>query len=276
MKPPRKSMHKPIRTDWNKSAQWYGKHLQKKDTFQVSFIFPETLLLLKPKPGKTYLDIACGEGSFANKLTQAKAHVVGFDLAHDLVIQAKKRQLQGAEFFVGDAMKFPPQVTKQQYDGASCILALQNIEDMNAVFSEAAKVLKPGARFVMVLNHPTFRPPKQSGWGMDEQRKLQYRRIDSYMTPYHVSLDVHPGQRNSEHTVSFHRPLQDYFTGLQKAGFTVDLLQEWTSNRESKPGPRANAENRSRQEFPLFLAIRAVLKEPWQEPSKIASKPRSL
>jgi hypothetical protein len=32
-------------------------------------------------------------------------------------------------------------------------------------------------------------------------------------------------------------------------------LQEWSSHKESQPGPRARAENRARKEFPLFLAL---------------------
>lgn len=255
----RRSNDGPMRTDWNNVAKWYGKHLQSKDTYQSTLIFPKTLKLLEPKPGKHYLDIACGEGSFAIKLSQqVKAEVTGFDLAKDLIAQAKKKAGRHVYFLVGDAMHFPDQVMHQQFDGATCILALQNITDFPAVFQRAARVLKPGSPFVIVLNHPTFRPPKQSGWGFDEQRKLQYRRIDSYLTPYHVALAAHPGERASEHTMSFHHPLQDYVKGLAKAGFMIDALEEWTSDRTSQPGGKAKAENRSRQEFPLFLAIRAI------------------
>ncbi len=249
---------RPKRTDWNSVAGWYGKHLQDKGTYQSTLIFPKTLALLQPKAGKHYLDIACGEGSFALKLTQRhKALVTGFDLARDLIAQARQKHARGAEFFVGDATHFPREIMKLRFDGATCILAMQNIADYQAVFDQAAEVLKPGASFVIVLNHPAFRPPKQSGWGFDEQRKLQYRRIDTYLSPYHVALSAHPGKRESESTISFHHPLQDYIQGLAKAGFMIDALEEWTSDRASLPGARAKAENRSRQEFPLFMAIRA-------------------
>lgn len=247
-----------MRTDWNKVAGWYGKHLQGKDTYQSSLIFPNTLKLLRPKAGKHYLDIACGEGSFAVQLSsQYKARVTGFDLAPQLITQAKRKANRDCSFLIGDAMHFPQSVLKQQFDGATCILAIQNIEDYVVVFEQAADVLKPGASLVIVLNHPAFRPPKQSGWGFDEQRKLQYRRVDTYLTPYHVAMSAHPGKRQTEHTVSFHHPLQDYVHALVQAGLVITGLEEWTSNRSSLPGGRAKAENRSRQEFPLFLAIKA-------------------
>jgi hypothetical protein len=52
--------------------------------------------------------------------------------------------------------------------------------------------------------------------------------------------------------------LQFYFKALRKAGFLVSRLEEWNSQKKSQPGPRADAENRARKEFPLFLALEAV------------------
>ena len=69
---------------------------------------------------------------------------------------------------------------------------------------------------------------------------------------------MNPGQVKSEKTISFHHPLQFYFKALEKAGFVVTRLEEWTSHKESEKGPRAGAENRARKEFPLFLFLEAV------------------
>ena len=68
---------------------------------------------------------------------------------------------------------------------------------------------------------------------------------------------INPGSEASSETVSFHRPLQTYFKALRKTGFVVNRLDEWTSNKKSQPGPRADAENRARKEFPMFLALEA-------------------
>jgi hypothetical protein len=37
----------------------------------------------------------------------------------------------------------------------------------------------------------------------------------------------------------------------------VTRLEEWSSNKTSQPGKRAEAENTARREFPLFMYIRA-------------------
>ena len=73
-----------------------------------------------------------------------------------------------------------------------------------------------------------------------------------------MKIQMHPGDAPDDFTLSFHRPLQVYVKGLRKAGFTVDMLEEWISNKKSEPGPRAAAENKARKEIPLFLLIGAI------------------
>jgi hypothetical protein len=54
---------------------------------------------------------------------------------------------------------------------------------------------------VLLLTHPCFRVPRQSGWGWDEQRKLQYRRVDRYLTPSVSRCMPTLGQKRGLHSV---------------------------------------------------------------------------
>jgi SAM-dependent methyltransferase len=246
------------RQGWQQVAGWYSNYLEGSDTYQETVVFPGTLKLLGLKPGASCLDIACGEGSFAAKLAAGHIRVSGLDAAPALVERAKRRLPQG-EFLVGDAQRFPTALRGRDFDAATCILAAQNIPDAAAVFTETAAALRPGARFVLVLNHPCFRIPRQSSWGFDENNKLQFRRVDRYLTPLDVPILMNPGRGRGRPvtTTTYHRPISAYVTALANAGFVVDALEEWVSHRVSDSGPRAKAENRAREEFPLFLAIRA-------------------
>jgi hypothetical protein len=85
-----------------------------------------------------------------------------------------------------------------------------------------------------------------------------YRRVDRYMSPMDIPILSNPGKMNSEKTWTYHRPISTYINALRAAGFVLDEMQELVSDRESKPGARAKAENRSREEIPMFLALRAV------------------
>ena len=108
---------------------------------------------------------------------------------------------------------------------------------------------------VFVLNHPAFRVPKRSSWGFDEKAGVQYRRVDEYISESESENVMNPGAKAPVTTVSFHHPLQFYFKAFHKAGFAVTRLEEWTSAKQSEPGPRASAENKARKEFPMFMAI---------------------
>jgi hypothetical protein len=103
--------------------------------------------------------------------------------------------------------------------------------------------------------------PRQSGWGWDEGRKLQYRRVDRYLTPFSVPKKPYPGREKGV-TLDFHRPLQDYVNGLAGCGLAVDCVKEIPTHEVCASGPRARAKNAANREVPLFLGLRAILIAP--------------
>ncbi len=144
---------------------------------------------------------------------------------------------------------------------ATIILALQNVAHPEAVLQNAARHLQPGGTLVIVLNHPCFRIPRQTHWGIDAPKKLQYRRIDRYLSPLKIPIQAHPSQKErSATTWSFHRPLSAYSRFLTDAGFSIIQIEEWISDKIST-GKAAKMENRARAEFPLFLTFKARLCE---------------
>ncbi len=249
---------RPLKTSWEFVSDWYADYLSKPGTLQREVIFPGVIRLLDLKRDDHVLDLACGEGAFAALLAQKTgAHVTGLDAAPSLIARAKQRSSLLLRFLEGDATRFADLFPPQSFNGMSCILALQNIETISPIFADAARVLKPNAPFVIVINHPCFRQPRQSGWGWDETRALQYRRIDRYLSAYEMPILAHPGSRPHLKTFSYHRSFQTYVTELAHQGFMIDALEEWISTKVSSSGPRAKAENVARAEIPLFLAIRA-------------------
>ena len=249
----KKTTHK---TSWDPVASWYDELLSGEETYQAKVILPNVLRLL-PGKGKHIIDIACGQGFFSREYANTGATVLGIDISPELIQRAREQKIPNAQFEVASASRMEKAETNG-FDGAIIILALQNIEDMQGTFAEAARVLKQHGTLVIVLNHPCFRIPKASAWGYDEGMKVQYRRIERYGIPFSVKIDMRPGKKQAEdkaHTTSFHRPLQEYMKALAKAGFTLAGLEEWISHKKSEPGARASAEDTARKEFPLFLAL---------------------
>ena len=226
--------------------------------YQREVVFPGALRLLALGPKSQLLDLACGQGAFAHHVTKKfpQINLTGMDISPSLIQQAKRLVPKG-RWIVGDARSRQHSLPAGQFDAVACLLAVQNMDPLAPVFANAAQMLKPNAPFVIVMNHPAFRQPRQSSWGWDENQRLQYRRVDRYLRPYKVAIQAHPGADPSLTTPSFHRPLSSYVAALTQAGFLIDAMEEWVSPKTSDSGPRAKAENASRAEIPLFLALRA-------------------
>ncbi len=249
-------------TSWGKVADWYSDLLESaSDTYQSEIVLPNLLRLVAPTQGVMILDVACGQGYFSRAFYEQGAEVMGVDIGNELIEYARANSPQDLSYHVAPSHKMSF-VDDQSIDVVTVVLALQNIEKYKETLAECGRVLRKGGRLFLVLNHPTFRIPKKSSWGFDEAAHTQYRRVDEYLSESSVEIDMRPGDANEAEkavkTVSFHRPLQSYSKALDKAGFAISRIEEWTSHKTSEDGPRANAENRSRNEIPMFMMVQST------------------
>jgi SAM-dependent methyltransferase len=246
------------RTSWNPLAEWYagwvGKHGSKHHRHSA---IPAVLDLLKPQRGEQILDIGAGTGVLAPRLIAAGAHYTGIDISERMIRFARTFHPQ-VRFIVGDARDLAalPAFRAGMFDAAVFLLSIQDMELLDSVLAAAAWALRPAGRVVLLLTHPCFRVPRQSGWGWDAERKLQYRRVDRYLSPLSVPMKAYPGNRQGV-TLSFHRPLAAYINGLAAQGLLLDQMAEIIAYQAQATGSRASAETLARQEFPLFLGLRA-------------------
>ena len=260
-----KDKHKE--TSWQNVHRWYddlvgeGGHY-----YHEKIIFPNTLRLLGLKKESRLLDLACGQGVLSRQIPP-DVDYVGVDLAANLIQAAKSYAKADSKrkFFIGDITQSLPIPKEPLFSHATCILAIQNIAQPAEVFKQARQHLLPkGGKLLLCLNHPSFRIPRQSAWGFDEATKIQYRRENGYMSAQKIPIEAHPGtgkgkvERETTTTWSFHFPLSAYSLWLKQNGFTIELIEEWCSDKVSTGGA-AKWENRARQEFPLFLTILATL-----------------
>lgn len=245
-------------TSWGKVANWYHDLLEDgKGTYQKDVILPNLTRAMNLKKDESVLDIACGTGYFAKEFAKNGAKISACDISPELIAIAKENSLKEIDFFVSPADKIE-KIADKSVDKISIILAVQNIENLAGVMGECARILKPHGKLFIIMNHPSFRIPKKSSWDFDEENKIQYRRLDAYMSDSKSEIEMRPGLKTNEKTISFHRPLQVYFKALRKNGFCVGALEEWISNKKSQKGPRSEAEDKARKEFPMFLFLEAV------------------
>lgn len=245
-------------TSWQRVGSWYHDVVgEKGHYYHENVVLPNALRLLSLKKGDSILDLGCGQGILARRLPKDVSYM-GVDLAKNLLSYARSMDKnENHQYIHADIAKpLPSHLAIQPFSHVALMLALQNVEYPQNVIENAAKHLQKNGTLVIVLNHPCFRIPRQSSWGEDLANKLQYRKINRYMSPLKIPITAHPGKSHGPITWSFHRPLSHYSTMLSSNGFVIDRLEEWTSDKEST-GKAAKMENRSRSEFPLFLTIRA-------------------
>jgi ubiquinone/menaquinone biosynthesis C-methylase UbiE len=250
-----------VRTSWDPLAAWYdgwvgedgSEHHQK-------LAIPAVLELLALDATDRVLDVGAGQGVLAPYVAETGAGYVGVDAGSRLIAIARRRHGEAGEFITGDARRLDalPGITPESFTAVVFLLSLQDMDPLDEVLAGAAWAVKPGGRAAVLLTHPCFRIPRQSGWGWDEGRKLQYRRVDRYLTPLPVPLKPFPGERGV--TRSFHRPLSDYVNGLAAHGLAVTRMLEIPTYQRVK-GERAKAINRANDEIPLFLGLRADKRE---------------
>ncbi len=244
----------PHTTSWGKNAIWYDRMIEgQQGSFQSDLILPNIGRRMKLEKGHIVVDIACGQGFFCRAFALGGAKVIGVDIAPELIAIAKKKSPM-IEYHIGSSDKLD-MLQDAGADRVTLISALQNIQNIHGTLAEVARIVKPGGKIYIVMNHPAFRVPKKSSWGWDEQFHIQYRRVDEYLSERKIGMQMHPGSDPSDMTISFHRPLQSYVKALEKAGLGICGLEEWNSNKMSDSGPRAHAENEARKQIPLFLFL---------------------
>jgi SAM-dependent methyltransferase len=205
---------------WERHAAWWQREFTNgADVEYVEQILP--LAADQLAGADLVLDLGCGEGQVARLAAAGGAdRVVGLDPAAAQLAAAVRRG-GGVAYArgLGGALPF----ASGSFDAVVVCLVLEHVVDVDATFDEIARVLGPGGRLVLFLNHPLFQTPG-SGWIDDRvlDPPEQYWRVGPYLHE-DVSLEeVEAGVR----LPFVHRPLSRYVNGLADRGLVVTHMDE--------------------------------------------------
>jgi ubiquinone/menaquinone biosynthesis C-methylase UbiE len=263
-------------TSWGKVATWYDKMINDENSYQNKVILPKVMRILednvKKNNSEVILDLGCGVGFFAekfyNRFVDAKASeevknkIIGVDISEESVEVAKTKTNVEIEYHTNTAESLPF-LKNMSVDKIITILALQNIKFVQKCIAECGRVLKKNGKLIVVMNHPYYRIPKNTSWNWDSDNFKQYRRVDRYLSPFEIEIDMNPGKKDKTvkekkeaTTLSFHRPMSWYVNEFAKQGLLVEDMQEWISHIAADQGPKKTpALEFARQEFPLFMCL---------------------
>jgi ubiquinone/menaquinone biosynthesis C-methylase UbiE len=203
---------------WERQARWW----QETFTEGADPEYAEQMLPLAAehlRGAGDVLDVGTGEGQVARLAAAAgAAGVVGIDPTRGQLTAARARG-GGVGYVraVAAALPFP----SAAFDAAVACLVLEHIGGLEAVVAEVSRVLRPGGRFLLFLNHPLLQAPG-SGWIDDDILGEQYWRIGPYLVEDSSLEEVDKGV-----FVPFvHRPLSRYVNALVDAGMAVRRMEE--------------------------------------------------
>jgi ubiquinone/menaquinone biosynthesis C-methylase UbiE len=100
---------------------------------------------LSPLYGRYILDVGCGKGRFARRLSERGAKVIGIDASAGMLAEAR-----GMPRARATARRLP--FGRASFDGATAIEVIEHLapEALDHVFEEVLRVLKPGGTFVVI------------------------------------------------------------------------------------------------------------------------------
>ena len=248
--------NKRMPTGWDGVAHWYhGWVGERGSDHHQKLAIPGVLELLDLRPNEQVLDVGAGQGVLAPYVTDCGAIYTGIEVSPKLLRIAQQTHGSHGRFLAGDARRLRQArgLSPGSFDAVVFLLSIQDMNPLADVVDSAAWALRPEGRLVILMTHPCFHIPRQSGWGYDETRRLQYRRIDRYLTPLSVPMKPYTGKQPGI-TISFHRPISVYINELAACGLLVDSLREITTHKEGK----TKAEQAANSEIPVFLGLRAL------------------
>ena len=102
------------------------------------------------RTGGRALDLACGTGSLTRDLAKrvgSEGYVLGVDFSKEMLRAAERRPSPNVEYRLGDATDLT-RVEDDSFEAATIAYGARNIPDLDALFAEMARAVKPGGRVV--------------------------------------------------------------------------------------------------------------------------------
>jgi SAM-dependent methyltransferase len=137
------------------SAMW-GSGPYQRVTETIADIHELVVERLDPRPGRRWLDLACGTGAVAERAAARGAQVTGVDLAPALVETARQRAAKRGleiDYRVGDCERL--ELPDASFDAVSSTCGVMFSPDHAATAWELARVTEPGGTIALANWTPT-------------------------------------------------------------------------------------------------------------------------
>jgi SAM-dependent methyltransferase len=207
--PPRDDDHTLTDTDYDTFAHAYTVE-NEANLFNAYYERPAMLDLAGDVAGRRILDVGCGSGPLSAAMRARGAVVSGADVSAAMVDLARQRLGEDADLQVAD-LAAPLPFADAEFDDVVASLVLHYLEDWAGPLSELHRVLKPGGRLLVSVNHPCTYPIVHP--------EADYFAVTRYSEDYTFDGQV-------AWLTFWHRPLHAMAEAFTGAGFRITAISE--------------------------------------------------
>ncbi|WP_244556659.1 class I SAM-dependent DNA methyltransferase [Enterovibrio nigricans] len=204
---------------YSKFAQQYDDAVQD-NIYNAQLERPTLQSMLDAIEGKDIIDLGCGSGIYAEYFLAHHARsVTCIDFSDDMVAIVKRKFGDKVHAYQQDLSKGLPKEPNASFDLAVSPLVLHYIEDLNGVFKDVHRVLKPGGYLAFSTHHP-FADFECTTTGNYFDRELVREEWNTVGEPVQVAF--------------YRRSLAEITDAITDAGFTITQISEGKIAKEAK------------------------------------------
>jgi SAM-dependent methyltransferase len=222
-------------TDYDPIAATYAAGVDGR-SWNALYERPAMVALLPDVRGFTALDAGCGPGWYAEFLASRGAEVVAVDASERMTALARARLGTSARVLAADMGQLADFVGDATLDLVLSSLALHYVGDLDRLFAEWARVLKPGGLLLFSTHHPLYDLERLRGGYFGTELIEEHWR---WLGPMRF----------------YRRPISAITEPMSAAGFAIERLVEPKPGLEFRAADPKHYERLSR--WPTFIILRA-------------------
>ncbi|UBU18933.1 class I SAM-dependent methyltransferase [Nonomuraea gerenzanensis] len=138
--------------DYDRMAEGYAAE-NETSLLNAYYERPAMLELAGNVAGRRILDAGCGSGPLFAELRDRGAIITGIDASAGMLEQARQRLGADADLQVAD-LAGPLPFPDEAFDDVIASLVLHYLEDWGPTLAELRRVLRPGGRLLISIDHP--------------------------------------------------------------------------------------------------------------------------
>jgi len=251
------------RSAWEENAAFWDERMGEGNRFHLELVWPASERLLAATAGQRILDVGCGNGLTCRRLARQGIDVVGVDFSAAMLERARERGTPGPgsiEYRQVDATDEDALAAlgAGSFDGLIANMALMDMAEVAPLYRAAARLLKPGGRFVLSVMHPAFNGREaemvEDAAAADGSPPKRWLKVRGYLERGATVGEALRGQPVRQ--PYFMRPLEALLGEAFEAGLVLDGLVEPAFSADAEPPAEAGLNWASFPHMPPVLVGR--------------------